>query len=154
MVTDDIRIPQCDMNTRISLNKMVFLADFHSYRIVKRDGEKCYLLLLTSLLNQFLFHRFAKIEIERLNYIRQKQKKLRCKEYANLKPMTKTDTKLPDPGKIIVMPSISSVEPCYMRKQTQDAMIYVDHVGRPDFFIPFTYNPEWTEILVHCLKQD
>lgn len=42
---------------------------------MKRDGEECHLLLYRNLLNQFLVGLYAKIETERLNWIRNNQKK-------------------------------------------------------------------------------
>ncbi|GFQ99776.1 ATP-dependent DNA helicase [Trichonephila clavata] len=66
-----------------------------SYRIMERDGEVCHLLLFRNLLNQFLVDMFAKIESERLNWIRQNQKKLRNEEYIHLKDaITATDGQL------------------------------------------------------------
>ncbi|XP_044588813.1 uncharacterized protein LOC123267994 [Cotesia glomerata] len=44
---------------------------------MERENEVCYLLRFRNLLNQFLVDMYAKIETERLNYIRNNQKKLR-----------------------------------------------------------------------------
>jgi len=33
-----------------------------------------------------------------------------------------------------------------MHEYAQDALSYVRHYGTPDFFITFTFNPQWTEL--------
>ncbi|GFW01795.1 OTU domain-containing protein [Trichonephila clavipes] len=53
-----------------------------------------------------LIDMFAKIETERLNWIRHNQKKLRSEEYIHLKDaITATDGQLPELGKMVVLPS-------------------------------------------------
>ncbi|GFR06687.1 ATP-dependent DNA helicase [Trichonephila clavata] len=91
---------------------------------------------------------FAKIESERLNWIRHNQKKLRSEEYIHLKDaITATDGQLSELGKMVVLPSSFTGGSRYMHERTQDAMTYVRHFGRPDLFITFTCNPKWTEIV-------
>lgn len=70
-----INIPQCDPKTNEPLKKTVSAADFYSYRLMERDGIENSLLLFRSLLSQFLVDMYAKIETERLNWIRNNQKK-------------------------------------------------------------------------------
>lgn len=148
-----INIPQRDAETKAPLKKNVSATDFYSYRLMERDDEECYLLLFRTLFNQFLVDMYAKIETERLNWIRNNQKKLRSEEYVHLKDaMTKTDGQLSELGKMVVLPSSFTGGPRYMHERTQDAMTYVRHFGRPDLFITFTCNPKWSEI-VERLKQ-
>ncbi|GFQ85636.1 ATP-dependent DNA helicase [Trichonephila clavata] len=91
---------------------------------------------------------FAKIESERLNWIRHNQKKLRSEEYIHLKDaITATDGQLSELGKMVVLPSSFTGGSRYMHERTQDAMIYVRHFGRPDLFITFTCKPKWPEIV-------
>ncbi|XP_044575150.1 uncharacterized protein LOC123258957 [Cotesia glomerata] len=90
---------------------------------------------------------YAKIETERLNWIRNNQKKLRSEEYVLLKDaLTKNDGQSSTIGKMVVLPSSFTGGPRYIHERTQDAMTYVRHYGRPDLFITFTCNPKWPEI--------
>ncbi|GFT58062.1 ATP-dependent DNA helicase [Trichonephila clavipes] len=145
-----INIPKRHETTEIPQSKTVSASEFYSYRIMERHGERevCYLLLFRNLLNQFLVDMFAKIETERLNWIRHNQKKLRSEEYIHLKEaITATDGQLSELGKMVVLPSSFTGGSRYMHERTQDAMTYVRHFGRPDLFITFTCNPKWSEIV-------
>ncbi|XP_053598610.1 uncharacterized protein LOC128668835 [Microplitis demolitor] len=142
-----INIPKRDEKTKRPLNKTVSASEFYSYRIMERNGEENHLLLFRTLLNQFLVDMYAKIETERLNWIRNHQTNLRSEEYVHLKDaLTKTDGQITEIGKMVVLPSSFTGGPRYMHEQTQDAMTYVRHFGRPDLFITFTCNPKWEEI--------
>ncbi|XP_044598675.1 uncharacterized protein LOC123274930, partial [Cotesia glomerata] len=142
-----INIPKRDEKTKRPLNKTVSASEFYSYRIMVRNGEENHLLLFRTLLNQFLVDMYAKIETERLNWIRNHQTNLRSEEYVHLKDaLTKTDGQITEIGKMVVLPSSFTGGPRYMHERTQDAMTYVRHFGRPDLFITFTCNPKWKEI--------
>ncbi|XP_044582937.1 uncharacterized protein LOC123263956 [Cotesia glomerata] len=142
-----INISKRDETTKLPLDKTVSASEFYSFRIMERENEVCYLLRFRNLLNQFLVDMYAKIETERLNYIRNNQKKLRSEEYVHLKDaLSKNDEQLSTMGKMVVLPSSFTGGPRYMHERTQDAMTYVRHYGRPDLFITFTCNPKWPEI--------
>ncbi|GFY04398.1 ATP-dependent DNA helicase [Trichonephila clavipes] len=127
-----INIPKRHETTKIPLSKTGSASEFYSYRIMERHGEVCYLLLFRNLLNQFLVDMFAKIETERLDWIRHYQKKLRSEEYIHLKDaITATDGQLSELGKMVVLPSSFTGGSRYMHERTQDAMTYVRHFGRP-----------------------
>ncbi|CAG9771498.1 unnamed protein product [Ceutorhynchus assimilis] len=94
-----INIPQCDPKTKQYLKKTVSAADFYSYRLMERNDEENYIILFRSLLNQFLVDTYAKIETERLNYVRNNQKKLRSEEYVHLKDdIARTDGRTSELG--------------------------------------------------------
>lgn len=136
-----IKIPQRDPSSKISLKKTASASEFYSYRIMEKQGQNNYMLLYRNLLNQFLVDMYAKIETERLNFIRHNQSKLRAENYAHLKDaMCKGDGQVSEIGKIVVLPSSFTGGPRYMHERTQDAMTYVRHYGRPDLFITFTCN--------------
>jgi hypothetical protein len=50
-----------------------------------REGEDNYLVNYRSLFSQYLVDEYAKIETERLNYIKNNQAKLRADSYIHLK---------------------------------------------------------------------
>lgn len=136
----------------MGLKKTISAADFYSYRIMSRDGQINHLLYFRSLFSQFLVDVYAKIETERLNYIRHNQSKLRAENYIHLKDAVgRQDTDPNDLGQMVVLPSSFTGGPRYMHERTQDAMTYVRRFGRPDLFITFTCNPQWEDITKHLL---
>ncbi|CAK1600883.1 unnamed protein product [Parnassius mnemosyne] len=80
-----INISQRDPTTKLPLNKTVSSASFYSYRIMIKEGEDKYLVNYRALYSQYFVDEYAKIETERLNYIKNKQAKLRADSYIHLK---------------------------------------------------------------------
>ncbi|XP_054083761.1 uncharacterized protein LOC114804961 [Zeugodacus cucurbitae] len=86
----------------------------------------------------------AKMISERLDFIKRNEKKLRAEEYIHLR-----DASNFCPARYIAV--IIYRIPRFMNEKSQDAMTYVKKFGRPDLFITFTYNSEWTEIKIELL---
>ncbi|XP_067131955.1 uncharacterized protein [Centruroides vittatus] len=148
-----INIPQCDPTTKLPLKKTVSAVSFYSYRIMIRKGEDNFLVKYRALFSQYLVDEYAKIETERLNYIKNNQAKLRADNYIHLKDaIGRQDTEANQLGQMVVLPSSFTSGPRYMHEKTQDAMTYVRHYGRPDLFITFTCNPRWSDINEHLLS--
>lgn len=80
-----INLPQNDPFTKLPLKNMVSTASFYSYRIMIRDSEINFLLRFGALFIQYSVDQYAKIETERLNYIRHNQAKLRADNYIHLR---------------------------------------------------------------------
>ncbi len=80
-----IIIFQRDPVSKKHLNKTVSTSDFYAFRMMDKQNQKHYILLYRSLLNQFSVDMFAKIETERLNFIRHSQSKLRVENYVHIK---------------------------------------------------------------------
>lgn len=111
-----------------------------------RNNESNHILKCRQLFNQYLVDMAAKIESERLLYIRLNQKKLRQENYIHLRDAIATDKNIDNIGKSVILPSTFIGGPRHMQEYTQDAMTYVRKFGRPDLFITFTCNPSWDEI--------
>ncbi|XP_077264817.1 uncharacterized protein LOC143898893 [Temnothorax americanus] len=142
-----IAIPQRDHQTKLQHKNLVSAASFYSYRIMIREGEVNHLVYFRSLFSQFLVDMYAKIETERLNYIRNNQAQLRAESYIHLRDAVgRQDADVSQLGKMVVLPSSFTGGPRYMHERTQDAMTYVRYHGRPDLFITFTCNPKWKDI--------
>ncbi|CAE1307845.1 unnamed protein product [Acanthosepion pharaonis] len=88
----------------------------------------------------------AKMESERLGFIKLNKSKLRTDSYIHLRDGLRSDGDPRNLGKPCILPSSYTGGPRYMHERTQDAMIYVRHYGRPDLFVTFTCNPKWVEI--------
>ncbi len=84
-------------------------------------------------------------EQNRLNYHKQHQTALRAEKYKVLVDyMTGDDnTRI---GRRIILPATFPGSPRYMVGLYQDSMSIVAKFGKPDEFITFTCNPNWTEI--------
>ena len=90
---------------------------------------------------------YAKIEGERLSYIRFNQSKLRADRYDNLKDAMQNDGDIDNLGQMVILPSTFTGSPRYMQERQQDAMTYVRKFGKPDLFITTTCYPQCKEIL-------
>uniref|UniRef100_A0A8D9B6G9 ATP-dependent DNA helicase n=1 Tax=Cacopsylla melanoneura TaxID=428564 RepID=A0A8D9B6G9_9HEMI len=116
--------------------------------IMERKDLDNIILLCRALYNQYLVDMYAKIETERLNFVRFNQTKLRSENYIHLQDAIRgSDCDVSDLGKIVILPSSFTGGPRYMHERTQDAMTYVRHYGRPDLFITFTCNSKWDHIV-------
>ena len=90
---------------------------------------------------------YAKIEQQRLNYIKTNQQKIRVDLYSGLADaVSKGDTNATELGRNIILPSSYTNSPRQMFQLYQDAMTIVRKFGKPDLFITFTCNPLWDEI--------
>ncbi|UYV76661.1 hypothetical protein LAZ67_14001628 [Cordylochernes scorpioides] len=98
------------------------------------------------LFSQYIVDMYAKIESERLLYIRLNQKELRVEEYIHLRDAVANDGMVANFGKLVILPATFTGSPRHMHEYTQDAMVFVRTYGRPDLFITFTCNPSWPEI--------
>ncbi|CAN1324022.1 hypothetical protein LINPERPRIM_LOCUS32950 [Linum perenne] len=127
--------------------KMISQCDFYRYKIQTRLDESHTLLLSGKLFQQYVVNAYALIEAERLNWIRNNQRKLRVNIYKGLMDQFMqghTDTKLT--GKHIILSSSYTGSPRYKFENFQDAMAICRWTGYPDLFLTFTCNAKWPEI--------
>lgn len=124
--------------------------DIYSYRLMIRTNTDNHILKCRHLYHQFVVDMYAKIESERLRYIRHNQTKLRAEEYIHLRDAMNGNVDgnldVDDIGNKCILPSSYIGSPRHMQEYIQDAMTYVRVHGRPDLFITFTCNPKWDEI--------
>ena len=118
----------------------VSASDFYAFRIMLRTYDFNTLHRCGHLFHQFITDMFAKIEAERLNFIRFNQTKLGAEEYIHLKYAIRDVKDTSEIGQLIFLPSSFTGGMRYMHKRTQDAMTYVRCHGRPDLFTTFSYN--------------
>ncbi|CAG4984962.1 unnamed protein product [Colias eurytheme] len=132
-------------------NKKTSAMQFYSFLIQLRVNNVSYLHYYRTLLSQFLVDMYAKIETERLVFIRCNQRKLRAENYVHLRDAMQNDVNAQDVGRMVILPSTFTGGPRYMHERTQDAFCYVRKFGRPDLFITITTNPKWPEITAQLL---
>lgn len=124
--------------------------NYYAYRLMIRENIESHILKCRQLYHQYVVDMYAKIESERLLFIRLNQRQLRSEEYVHLRDAVNTDGNVNDIGRMIILPATFTGSPRHMHEYAQDAMTYVRDYGRPDLFITFTCNPHWDEIL-SCL---
>ncbi|CAE1312479.1 unnamed protein product [Acanthosepion pharaonis] len=130
----------------MSNSKTVSCRAYYAYMFMVREGEFNHLHGCRQLFLQFAVDMVAKMESERLGFIKLNQSKLRTDSYIHLHDGLRSDSDPRNLGKPCILPSSYTGGPRNMHERTQDAMTYVRHYGRPDLFVTFTCNPKWVEI--------
>lgn len=124
----------------IPLNKTVCASNFCVSLMMELESKWNYILFHSNLLSQFLVDVYAKIETERLSFIRNIQKEWWTENNIHLQDAIK-NSQISELSKT-VLPSSSTGWPRYINERTQDAMTYVHQFGNLDLFITFTCNPK------------
>ena len=119
---------------------------FYAYLVMMREGCFDYLLRCGPVFHQFVVDMYAKVQFERLRFIRLNQSQLRAEEYTHLRDQLAVDGNTTNKGRLVVLPSSFTGGPRYMQEKAQDAMAYVRMYGRPCLFITMTCNSKWDEI--------
>ncbi|CAN1165972.1 hypothetical protein LINPERHAP2_LOCUS26469 [Linum perenne] len=120
--------------------KMLTQCDFYAYRLQTRLGEGHTLLLSGKVFQQYVVNAYALIEAERLEWIRDNQRKLRVNYYNGLMDaFLQGDTNVHLTGKHIILSSTHTSSPRYKFENFQDAMAICRWGGYPDLFLTFTY---------------
>ncbi|XP_072392278.1 uncharacterized protein [Diabrotica undecimpunctata] len=145
-----LNIKQYDPNTGDYRNNKVSSMKYYAHRIMVTQHQDNYILRYRQLFHQYIVDMYAKVESERLRFLRFNQAKLRSEEYIHLRDAVagNIDGNLNpnDIGNAFILPSSYIGSPRNMQEYIQDAMTYVRHYGRPDLFITFTCNSNWEEI--------
>ena len=134
------------INLKQSNGKKMSCMNYYAYLIMVRENDYNVILHFRELYHQYATDMYAKVEGERLAFIRFNQEQLRTDNYDNVKDAMNNDGEAHNLGQIVILPSSYTGSPRYMRERQQDAMAYVRRFGKPDLFITFTCNPEWKEI--------
>lgn len=149
METYHFNLRQVDPATGLATSRKVSAMSYYAYQLMVRDDGNDFLLNCGQLLNQFVVDMYAKIETERLAYLRTHQENLRVDEYVNLADAMRNDANPEHLGRRFILPSSFIGGPRHMHEYAQDAIAFVRLYGRPDLFITFTCNPDWPEIRRH-----
>lgn len=135
--------------------KKVSIMDFYSFRLMIRPDPnyglpKSHFVSVHSfgkLFHQYIVDMYAKMEQQRLNFLRHNQESLRADVYKGLADAVRMDdTNMNSIGKKVILPSTFIGSPRFLAQLYQDAMSLVRRFGKPDLFITFTCNPSWPEI--------
>ena len=101
------------------------------------------------LTQQFIVDAYCKMEADRLDWVRNNQKKLRVEFYKGLHDYIRgrAESGNYNIGKAVILPSTFEGSPTHICQHYQDAMHLISKFGKPDLFITFTCNPKWSEIV-------
>ena len=129
--------------------------DFYRYHLQIRDPQIHFNLLLRGgkLSMQFVCDQQAKIEGQRLEFLRYNQKTVKAERYKCVQDAISSNDEVL-PGKITILPSTLYGSPRWFTHQFQDAMAIVREKGKPDIFLTFTCNPRWPEILQSLFENE
>ncbi|XP_044584940.1 uncharacterized protein LOC123265309 [Cotesia glomerata] len=145
-VADDVARIMVGNRTGAETNKNVSSKDYYAYRLMIRRRLDNAILRFRELCQQFIVDMYAKIEGERLRYLRYNQLKLRVEEYIHLRDAIVNNADAAEIGNSVILPSSYVGSPRHMQEYIQDALTFVREYGRPCLFITFTCNPKWPEI--------
>ncbi|CAN1837196.1 ATP-dependent DNA helicase pif1 [Linum perenne] len=136
--------------------KCVSQCDFYAYRIQTRLGESTNLLISGKLFQQYVVNAYAMVEAERLDWIKNNQRKLR-RHYFNglVDAYMRGDLDLTHIGQRVILASSHTGSPRYKYENFQDAVAICRTLGYPDLFITFTCNTNWPEVqfMVDLVRQ-
>ncbi|KAH1222189.1 hypothetical protein GmHk_12G035407 [Glycine max] len=122
------------------------MREWFAYRLQSRPNEAQTLLHSRRLFQQFIVEAYTMVESEKLNYIRNNQKKLRVDKYCSLQNSLDDGTiQGLNKGKRVIWPSTFVGSPRYMDQLYFDGMAICNH-DFPNLFITLTCNLNWPEI--------
>ncbi|KAL7319927.1 hypothetical protein PS15m_012297 [Mucor circinelloides] len=132
--------------------KNISVKHFYAHRLQVRPSEGM-LHYFGRLFHQYIVDMYVKVEHQRLDSSRHNQGSLRSELYKGLTDAVVSDstTSTEETGKQIILPSSHTGSPRSMQPLYQDSMAMVSTLGKPSYFITFTCNPHWPEI-VHELR--
>lgn len=127
------------------------MRQWFAFIIHERKHEKHVLLRSKRLWQQFLVDSFTSIESNMLSFIKLNLSSLRADSYNFVQKASEAGkSDLNEQGTACYLPATFTGGPIYMRNMYLDAMSLCKHFGFPDFFITFTCNPNWPELLRFC----
>lgn len=104
------------------------------------------------LFQQYVVDAYARIEQERLGFLRFNQKKLRAELYQGLHDRVIGINNQGRIGRKVILPSTHIGSPRNMQANYLDAMAIVRAFGKPDLFLTITCNPKWEDITKNLLE--
>lgn len=118
----------------------VTLREYVVFYMMERDPkENCYLQQFDDLYQEWIVLQWAKVEQQKLNFLRHHQSTIRADLYQDVVTQaTRGSTQATQVGRRIVLPSSYVGGPRYMSQLYHDGMAIVRKLGKADLFITFT----------------
>jgi hypothetical protein len=125
---------------------------FYRFRLHTRSREFSPLFYAGRLFQQYVVDAFVACETTALDWFRKNQDKIRADVYSGLTDtLIRGDASASDLGRRFILPSSFTGGDRFMQQLFQDSMAIVRYFGKPTFFITFTANPRWLEIVRELL---
>ncbi|XP_071728964.1 uncharacterized protein [Rutidosis leptorrhynchoides] len=120
---------------------------FYCYQLHDRLNSYSLMMRLGRLFQQYVVTVYCSIELDRMDYIRKKQKDIR-KDYLSglYDAISMGDQTSSDVGSRTILPASFTSGPRYMYGHYLDALAICRVFGNPQFFVTFTCNVKWPEI--------
>ncbi|GJY96378.1 DNA helicase [Tanacetum coccineum] len=129
-------------------NKRMTMNMYYSYQMHERLNRYSLLLRAGKLFQQYIVTAYCAIEQSRLDYIRQKQNDIRNEYLSGIyDAILRGDRDGSDLGLRTVLTAGFTGGPRYMYAHYLDALAICRVHGSPSFFITFTCNAKWPEIV-------
>ena len=119
--------------------------EFYKYRLQVRNNDDNTLMKSRRLTQQYATDAYAKVEGQRLRWVRSHQREIRADKYKGLLDAVDANDGVNAGQKVILPPSVTA-SPRWYAEEFQDSMALVRKYGKPDIFATFTANPQWDEI--------
>lgn len=125
---------------------------FYRFRLHTRNYEWSPLFFAARLFQQYIVDAFVACETTALDWLRTHQDRIRADVYSGLADTLIRDDVVPAAiGRRFILPSSFTGGDRFMQQLFQDSMAIVRYFGKPTFFITFTANPRWPEIIENLL---
>jgi len=134
------------MKNKAGKNHRLTHSDYYTYLLSIQKDIFSSFLHAGKLTQQYIVDAYAKMEANKLEWIRWNQDDLHAEPYEGLYDYLSDGTNEHAVSKRIILPSLFSGSARAMAQKYQDAMSIVTEEGHPDLFITFTANPNWPEI--------
>ncbi|XP_071729024.1 uncharacterized protein [Rutidosis leptorrhynchoides] len=120
---------------------------YYNYQIHDRLGVYSLMLRMGRLFQQYVVMVYCSIELNRMDYIRHKQKDIRNEYLSGLyDAIDRGDQTGANVGSRTILPASFTDGPRYMYSHYLDALAICRVYENPQFFITFTCNVKWPEI--------
>ena len=110
-LTSSKRIPAWE-----TVSKKGLFYELYAHRIMMREGSSNHILKFRQLFHQYIVDMYAKVESERLLYIRLKQQKLRVDDYIHLRDAAANDRNVASIGRMIILQATFTGSPRHMHE--------------------------------------
>lgn len=136
-------------------SKPVTLNMYYIYLIYGQNGMYTLILQCGRLFQQFLIDAYLSVEESRIDYIWNNQNNLRSKHVTGVHDaISQGDLDASLIGKRFFLPASFIGGPRYMYKHYQDALAICRVYGNPQYFVTFTCNVKWPEIVRYMAQND
>ncbi|GJZ61535.1 DNA helicase [Tanacetum coccineum] len=133
--------------TSTSRKRLTMMA-YYAYFIHDRANSYNYLSRTGRLFQQYIVTAFCAIEQNRIDYIREHQNDIRNEYLSGIyDAINRGDNNGSDCGARLILPQSFTGGPRYMYSHYLDALAICRVHGNPSFFITFTCNVKWPEII-------